>query len=229
MVKTITFIPLLLINTKLISNFKMKENHFNIIFASHCILLDNNSKVPESKTYMTNSRLYSLHFEDNDIIQIIRSLDTNKAHDHDDISIMMLKICDSAIIKLLSIISRDCMNHLNFPDIWKKSIICPIHKKGGKQEINIYRPISLLANCGKIFEILIFRSLFKYLEKYKLSSGHQSDFRANDYCVDQLMSFVHNIYTAFGAYSTLQSRRIFWICLRLSINYSKRGSFLNLN
>ena len=98
----------------------MKENHFDNIFASHCTLLDNNSKVPESKTYMTNSRLYSLHFEDNHIIQIIRSLDTNKTQVYDDIAIMMLKICDSAIVKLLSIISRDCMNHRNFPDIWKK-------------------------------------------------------------------------------------------------------------
>ena len=178
---------------------------------------------------MTNSRLYSLHFEDNHIIQIIRSLDTNKTHVYDDIAIMMLKICDSAIVKLLSIISRDCMNHRNFPDMWKKQITCPIHKKGDKQEINNYRTISLLPNCGKIFEILIFRSLFKYLEKYKLSSGHESDFRANDYCVDQLMSIAHNIYTVFGAYSTLQFCRDIWICLRLSIKYNKRGSFLNLN
>ena len=51
----------------------------------------------------------------------------------------------------------------------------------------------------------IFNSLFEYLEKYKLRSAHQSGFRANDSCVDQLLSIVHNIYTAFDAYPTLES------------------------
>ena len=108
----------------------------------------------------------------------------------------MLKICDLAIIKPLSIIFRNCINHSTFPDLWKKSNICPIHKKGDKQTINNYRPVSLLPICGKIFERLIFNSLFEYLEKYKLLSAHQSGFRVNDSCVDQLLSIVHNIYTA---------------------------------
>ena len=47
--------------------------------------------------------------------------------------------------------------------------------------------------------------MFEYLEKYKLLSAHQSGFRANDSCVDQLLSIVHNIYTAFDAYPTLKS------------------------
>ena len=130
------------------------------------------------------------------IIRIIRSLNINKAHGHDDISIRMLKICDLAIIKPLSIIFRNCINNSTFPDLWKKSNICPIHKKGDKQIINNYRPVSLLPICGKIFERLIFNSLFEYLEKYKLLSAHQSGFQANDSCVDQLLSTVHNIYTA---------------------------------
>ena len=77
----------------------------------------------------------------------------------------MLKICDLAIIEPLSIIFRNCINHSTFPDLWKKSNICPIHKKGDKQIINNYRPVSLLPICGKIFEKLIFNSLFEYLEK----------------------------------------------------------------
>ena len=136
------------------------------------------------------------------------SLDTNKAHRHDDLSIRMLKICDLAIIKPLSTIFRNCISHSTFPDLWKKSNICPIHKKGYKQIINNYRPVSLLPICGKIFERLIFNSLFEYLEKYKLLSTHKSGFRANDSRVDQLLSIVY-IYTAFDTYPTLESRGVF--------------------
>ena len=198
-----------MVNRELISDFKMKTNHFNSFFASHCTPLNKDRKVPGGQTYITDSKLSSLQFEDKDIIKIIRSLDIKKVHGHDDISIRMLKICDLAIIKPLSIIFRICLNHSMFPDLWKKSNICPIHKKGNKQIINNYRPVSLLPICGKIFERLIFNSLFEYLEKYKLLSAHQSGFRANDSCVDQLLSIVHNIYTAFDAYPTLESRGVF--------------------
>ena len=143
------------------------------------------------------------------IIRIIRSLSINKAHGHDDISIRMLKICDLAIIKPLSIIFRNCINNSTFPDLWKKSNICPIHKKGDKQIINNYRPVSLLPICGKIFERLIFNPLLEYLEIYKLLTAHQSGFQANDSCVGQLLSIVCNIYTAFDAYPILESHGVF--------------------
>ena len=83
----------------------------------------------------------------------------------------MLDICDSAIIKLLSVIYGNCISQNKFPYMWKKSNICPIHKKGDKQAINNYRPVSLLQICGKVFERLFFNSLYEYLEEHKLLSG----------------------------------------------------------
>ena len=44
--KKVPIIPPLLINDKLISDFEVKANHFNIFFASQCTTLDNNSKIP---------------------------------------------------------------------------------------------------------------------------------------------------------------------------------------
>ena len=102
--KIIPVILLFLINNELISDFKMKAHHFNSFFASHCFPLDNNSKVAGSQIYITDSKLSSLQFEDNSIIKILRSPDTNKAHWLDNISIRILKICELPIIK---------------PDLWK--------------------------------------------------------------------------------------------------------------
>ena len=92
--KKVPVIPPLLINNKLISDLKVKANHFNHFFASQCIPLNNNSKLPENQTYVTNTKLTSVKFEDAEIINIIRSLNVSKAHGHDDISIRMLQICD---------------------------------------------------------------------------------------------------------------------------------------
>ena len=125
--KKIPVIPPLLINNELISDCKVKTNHFNSFFAHYCTPLNNNSKVPGSQTYITD--------KDKDIVKIIKSLDSNKAHGHNDISIRMLRICDLAIIAPLSIIFRNCINHSWFPDLLKKPNICPI--KGDKQIITI--------------------------------------------------------------------------------------------
>ena len=108
-----------------------------------------------------------------DIINIIRSLNEDKAHGYDNISI---KICDTAIVEPLSIIFNNCINQSMFPDIWKRLNICPIHKKGDKQIINNYRPVSLLPVCGKIFERIIFNSLYtlkktNYYQSISLTFG----------------------------------------------------------
>ena len=108
-----------MINNEIISDFKMKANHFNSFFASHSTPLNNISKVPESQTFITDSKLSSIQFEDKDIIKIIRSLSISKANGYDDISIRMLEICDLAI-KPLSVIFRNCINNSTFPDLWKK-------------------------------------------------------------------------------------------------------------
>ena len=84
-----------------------------------------------------------------------------------------------------------------------------MHKKSDKQVINSYRSVSILPICGKVFEKLIFNSVYKYLEEQKLLSADQSGFRENDSCVNQLLSIVFNIYSAFDAYPTLESRGVF--------------------
>ena len=55
------------------------------------------SDIFENRTYVTNTKLSLISFE-NKHINIIKTLSVGKAHSHDNISTKMLKICDSAII-----------------------------------------------------------------------------------------------------------------------------------
>ena len=57
-----------------------------------------------------------------------------------------------------------------FPSEWKKGNIVAIHKKGDKQNIKNYRPVSLLPIYGKIFERLVFNEMFIYFSASKLIS-----------------------------------------------------------
>ena len=127
-------------------------------------------------------RLSSITREDNDILKIIRSLDISKAHGFDDISVRMVKLCEDSLVKSFSIIFQNCINSSVFPERWKKPNIVPIHKKNDKQLINSYRPVSLLPVRSRIFEIIIFNSIFQYIEENILLNVNQSGFQPCDSC-----------------------------------------------
>ena len=101
------------------------------------------------------------------LLKIIRDLDISKAHGFDDILIRMVKLCDDSPVKPLSIIFQKCIHSGVFPDSWKKSNIVPIHRKNDKQLINNCRSFTLLPICSKIFEGIIFNSIFQFVEENK--------------------------------------------------------------
>ena len=155
------------------------------------------------------NRPTSIIFNDESILKIIRALDVNKAHGHDDISIRMIKLCDKSIIPAISLIYKNCINSGIFPNIWKKSNVVPVHKKGDKQVVDNYRPVSLLPIFGKILERLIFNSLFEFLHENNLLNENQSGFRPSDSCEYQLLSIVHDIYASFDCNPRRNFRGVF--------------------
>ena len=79
--------------------------------------------------YKTKLRLSFITFTDQDILKIMKSLIVNKAHGYAVISIRMLKISDSEIVRPLSLTFRNCICCGIFTNIWEKSDLVPIHKK----------------------------------------------------------------------------------------------------
>ena len=143
------------------------------------------------------------------ILGTIRSLNTNKSSGWDEISPMMVKICDSSITKPIGIIFRSCMETGIFPSKWKMSNVCPVHKKNSKYDKTNYRPISLLPIVSKIFEKIIFISLYLYLTKYNLLVSCQSGFIKGDSCTSQLLSIVHSIHENLDSSPSLDTKGIF--------------------
>ena len=81
----IPLIPPLLVNNKIVSDFTEKTNLFTDFFATQCTPLSNNSISPSAISLKTQSRLSSINFEKEDILKIIRNLNINNAHGHDNI------------------------------------------------------------------------------------------------------------------------------------------------
>ena len=89
----------------------------------------------------------------------------------------------------------------------RKEIIVPIHKKGDKQNVKNYRPVSLLPICGKMFGRLIFNEMFIYFSSNRLIFKNQSGFQPDDSRINHLFSITNDIFTSFD--NGLKVRSVF--------------------
>ena len=78
-----------------------KADIFNKFFAEQCTPWKNSNILPANQMLLTQSRLNSINFKEDEILKIIGALNIHKAHSHDDISIRMIKICDKSFLKAL--------------------------------------------------------------------------------------------------------------------------------
>ena len=133
-------IPPILLNGVFITNFQNIANLFNEFFVQQCSILQNGSVSPHID-YKTNVRKYSVSINEAKIIGIMWKLSPNEAHDCDNISSRMLKICDIVIARPLKLIYEKCIKTELYSLLWKEANIVPVHKKNSRQIIKNYRPI----------------------------------------------------------------------------------------
>ncbi len=204
----IPVIPPLLENDTFVMDFTAKAEIFNDHFIQQCTTIDTGSELPPISVPNV-PQLTEFSISDEKILNIIRSLNPNKAHGWDEISVRMIKICDVALLPPLKLLFESCMRHGVFPEVWKKANVVPIHKKNSKNSKQNYRPISLLPIFGKILEKLIFDSLYQHLNENGLLNPNQSGFRPGDSTVNQLLSIVNSIHAAFDCNPTLDVRSVY--------------------
>ena len=95
--KKTPLIPLLHYDNRFITDFNEKAELFNSFFYKQWPLISINSSLRNYINYTTEKRLSTVALSV-EAIGEVKNLDSNKARDHDNVSIRMLKICcDSSI------------------------------------------------------------------------------------------------------------------------------------
>ena len=99
----------------------------------------------------------------------------------------MLLLCDNSLVLPLKIIFQNILISAIYPDMWKLANVIPIVKKGDKQLIKDYRPISRLPICGKIV-VKVIENNFSNINGNNLITKNQSGFRPGDSTTKRRMS-----------------------------------------
>lgn len=86
----------------------------------------------------------------------------------DGIPAFIVRDCRASLAQALSRLFNLSLATSTFPDAWKEAKVTPVHKDGDRSRIVNYRPISVISNFAKVFEMSVYCSLFPVV-KYFIS------------------------------------------------------------
>ena len=114
-----------------------------------------------------------------EIINVIDSLNINKAVGYDSVSPFFLRIASTILVPYIQVFIDCCFANGIFPENATTATMVPIFKKGERDNPTNYRPISILTGFAKIFERIIFKRLITFLNKHKVMQDIQYGFQSN--------------------------------------------------
>ena len=100
-----------------------------------------------------------------------------KSSGPNSIPIKLLKVLDLPISNDLSILINESFETGIFPEKLKIAKVISIFKKGLASRKSNYRPISLLSVFSKLFEKLMHKRIYRFLEICEILCRMQSGFR----------------------------------------------------
>ncbi len=112
------------------------------------------------------------------IKKLLQCMPCHKATGLDGIGARVLKVAAPSISSSLARLINHCIETGEFPSKWKSVKVTPIYKGcGSKEDMNNYRPISVLSLLSKLMGKHVHHSLYSYLTEKKFLHQLQSGSR----------------------------------------------------
>nr|CAH7744555.1 unnamed protein product [Callosobruchus chinensis] len=95
-----------------------------------------------------------------EIISASKKIKNKLTSGPDQLPSFFIKDCIGLFLSPLKAIFNSILNSTIFPNKWKVAKVCPIYKSLDKSSINNYRPIAILNNFAKLFEIIVYNRIY---------------------------------------------------------------------
>ena len=132
-------------------------------FASYFSSVYINPVGPTNLSSDTCNIIQNIHiaeFTEDDVISSLRKLKCGFTAGDDLIPAFFVKDCSHTFVTPLLRIFNLILKTAEFPDIWKITRVTPVFKSGDASNISNYRPIALLSNFAKAFEICLYSRIY---------------------------------------------------------------------
>jgi hypothetical protein len=134
---------------------------------------------------------------ESDVTSALKKLKPKLTAGPDNIPAFLLKDCASVLAYPLQLVFNLALKTCKFREIWKLSSISSIFKKGNRTQVENYRPISLICNFSKVFESILYDTLFAIVRN--TISEFQHGFVSGRSTVTNLCSFTQFVAECFDA------------------------------
>ena len=94
----------------------------------------------------------------------------------DSISPRLLKEEAKQLAPSLTRLFNYSLHTCQLPNVWKTANVIPILKKGDRQDVANYRPVSLLSIVSKCLEKIIFKNVYNFFRDNDIITKWQSGF-----------------------------------------------------
>ena len=148
---------------------------------------------PFSSGKFTSERFILQPISEEFILKQLRDLKVKKATGLDGIPARFLKDSAAVIAPTVTFLVNLSLSTGSVPDEWKKARVVPLYKSGGRENMDNYRPISILPVLSKILEKVVNFQLQQYLKKFDLLSPAQSGFRQHHSTESAVIYFTDEI------------------------------------
>jgi hypothetical protein len=108
-------------------------------------------------------------FTEEKVFEVMKNLKDKSSYGFDNIPVKVLRDAHQILAKPYHKLLNKIYNQNIIPEQWKTSRILPLHKKGKKNLIENYRPISNLCAGSKMFEKLILTRILEIEEQAGIS------------------------------------------------------------
>ena len=143
---------------------------------SHTVCTDYNGPVIEDATISV------------DLVKLkLSQLKTSSAAGPDGLHPRVLRETRDSVAAELAAIYRESIDTGILPVDWALADVVPVYKKGGKDDPNNYRPVSLTSIPCKVLESIIRDQLMEHLQSENLLADAQHGFRPGRSCTTQLL------------------------------------------
>lgn len=143
-----------------------------------------NTSTPVSSFVLLDTDVQEVH-------SVLMNLKSESAPGWDGIQTKFLKMVSPIIVPVITHLTNLCFRNGVFPSCLKKSIVTPVHKGGETDNVNNFRPISVLPAVSKILEKLINSRLIDYLDKFNILSNTQFGFRKGKSTEDAVVALTN--------------------------------------
>ena len=144
-----------------------------------------------------------------------KKLKSNYTCGPDGLPAIFFKRLGSTLVVPLTVVFKQLLSVSYVPDVWKKAIITPVHKKGTATDCSNYRPISITCVCCKLLERIIVNKLHDHLSTNNILHQAQHGFTKGRSTLTNLLESV-NDWTLCLQTASLRTY-VVYICLTFDV------------